>query len=157
MAAGPANIVVCDNCETKNRVPTTASGVPRCPKCGAWLPWVAEAGDDDFEQVVVASSVPVLVDLWAEWCPPCRMVSPVLEQLAHNRAGHLKLVKVDVDKAPEIARRFEARSIPTLLLMDHGKVVSRQVGAAPAHVLEQWVDSALGQRRGLGTGGERLS
>jgi thioredoxin 2 len=150
MAAGPANIVACDNCGTKNRVPAATSGVPKCGKCGAWLPWVAEAGDDDFDQVAGASSIPVLVDLWAEWCGPCRMVSPVLEHLAHSRAGQLKLVKVDVDKAPQIARRFEARSIPTLLLMDHGNVVSRQVGAAPAHVLENWVDGALAKGGGSG-------
>jgi thioredoxin 2 len=150
MADVGANIVACDHCGTKNRVPVTASGVPRCGKCGEWLPWVVDAGDDDFEEVVVASSVPVLVDLWAEWCGPCRMVSPVLEQLAHGRAGHLKLVKVDVDKSPRIANRFDARSIPTLLLMDHGKVLSRQVGAAPAHVLEKWVDDTLAKDAGSG-------
>ncbi len=152
MAAGRADVVACDKCGTKNRVPATASGIPKCGKCGTWLPWVTDAGDDDFEEVAVASSVPVLVDLWAEWCGPCRMVSPVLEQLAHRRAGHMKLVKVDVDKSPEIARRFDARSIPTLLLMQHGQVVSRQVGAAPAHVLEQWVDSALAKDAGPGPG-----
>jgi len=150
MAAGPGNVVACDSCGTKNRVPTSASGLPKCGKCGAWLPWVVEAGDDDFETVAVGSTVPVLVDLWAEWCGPCRMVSPVLEQLAHKRAGHLKLVKVDVDKSPGLARRFEARSIPTLLLMDHGEVISRQVGAAPAHVIEKWVDSSLAKSAGSG-------
>jgi thioredoxin 2 len=143
MPPTPTDIVHCTSCGTKNRVPSSATGVPRCGKCATALPWVTEAGDDDFERVVEKANVPVLVDLWAEWCGPCRMVSPVLEQLARQMAGHLKLVRVNIDKAPGTAARFEARSIPTLLLLRDGAVVSRQVGAAPAHALRQWVDSAL--------------
>ena len=137
------DVARCDSCGKKNRVPAVASGVPKCGNCGASLPWATEAGDRDFDEVVTASAVPVLVDLWAEWCGPCRMVSPALEQIAHEMAGRLKLVKVDVDKAPATAARFEAMSIPTLLVMDHGRVVSRQVGAAPAGALKSWVDDAL--------------
>lgn len=143
MPATRADIVRCEKCGTKNRVPVGASGVAKCGKCGSALPWITEAGDDDFEEVAAASTLPVLVDLWAEWCGPCRMVSPALEQLAKRMAGHLKLVKVDVDKSPTLARRFDVQSIPTLLLMDHGQVVARQTGAAPAHALERWVDSVL--------------
>jgi thioredoxin 2 len=143
MAEVTTDIVRCEACGTKNRVPASASGVPKCGKCGSALPWVTEAGDDDFDEVANRSTVPVLVDLWAEWCPPCRMVSPVLDQLARERAGRLKLVKVNVDKSPALARRFDARSIPTLLLIDGGEVVSRQVGAAPAHALNSWVDGVL--------------
>jgi thioredoxin 2 len=124
-------------------VPAAASGVPRCGSCGASLPWATDAGDGDFDAVATAAAVPVLVDLWAEWCGPCRMVSPALEHLAHEMAGKLKLVKVDVDKAPATAARFEAMSIPTLLVLDHGRVVSRQVGAAPAAALKSWVEDAL--------------
>jgi thioredoxin 2 len=141
-----ADIVRCDNCGTKNRVPASASGVPKCAKCGEALPWVTEAGDDDFDQVVGAARLPVVVDLWAEWCGPCRMVSPALEQLAHQMAGRLKVVKVNVDTSPALSQRFDARSIPTLLLVRNGEVVSRQVGAAPAHAIKQWVDSALAGR-----------
>jgi len=137
-------IVKCPHCSVKNRVPAAAGGVPKCAKCAVALPWVAEAGDDDFDAVATASKLPVLVDLWAEWCPPCRMVSPVLEQLAQTFAGRLKLVKVDVDRSPALARRFGAQSIPLLLIMEHGEVISRQVGAAPAHTLQAWVESALG-------------
>lgn len=146
MPATRTDIVRCDNCGTKNRVPAAASGLPKCGKCGSALPWITEAGDDDFEEIATASAVPVLVDLWAEWCGPCRTVSPTLEQLAHQMAGNLKLVKVDVDKSPTLARRFEVQAIPTLLLIDRGQVVSRQTGAAPAHALKQWVDGVLASR-----------
>jgi len=147
MVGQRTDIARCPECGTKNRVPASASGVPKCGKCGSALPWATEAGDLDFDDVAMASTVPVLVDLWAEWCGPCRMVSPALEQLARDMAGGLKLVKVDVDKSPATARRFDARSIPTLLLIDRGEVVSRQVGAAAPHVLKNWVDGALAGRR----------
>jgi thioredoxin 2 len=136
-------IVGCANCGAKNRVPDRASGVPKCGKCGADLPWITESGDDDFEQVVGAASHPVLVDLWAEWCGPCRMLSPALEKLATDLAGRVKLVKVNVDTAPALARRFEVQGIPTLLLLEGGTVVSRRTGAAPLEELRRWLDSAL--------------
>jgi len=87
--------------------------------------------------------VPVLVDLWAAWCGPCRMVSPALEQLANERAGRLKLVKVDVDKAPAISERFTVQAVPTLLVIDSGQVLARQAGAAPVTALRNWLDQAL--------------
>ena len=146
MTTSRSEIVRCENCGTKNRVPASAPGVPKCGKCATALPWVTEAADDDFDSIVMTSRVPVLVDLWAEWCPPCRMVSPVLDQLAKERAGQLKLVKVNVDNSPELARRYDARSIPTLLLIAGGEVVARQVGALPAHALKNWVDGALAGR-----------
>ncbi|HUB69596.1 MAG TPA: thioredoxin [Acidimicrobiales bacterium] len=146
--APSVDIVICDKCATKNRLPASARGVPTCGKCHNPLPWVTEAGDDDYEQVVGASTLPVLLDLWAEWCGPCRTVSPALEQLAHEMAGRLKLVKVNVDKSPTLAERFDARSIPMLLVIRRGKVVSRQVGAVPVHALRAWLDSALDANRG---------
>ncbi len=89
------------------------------------------------------SPLPVLVDLWAPWCGPCRMVSPAVEQIGRDLAGSVKVVKVNVDDAPRVASRFAAQSIPTLLVLDHGRVVDRQVGAAPLAVLRGWVDRAL--------------
>jgi thioredoxin 2 len=102
-----------------------------------------EAGDDDFAQIAEQSSMFVLVDLWATWCGPCRMVSPALEQLAKERAGQIKLVKVDIDTAPKLARRFEVQAVPTLMVMHHGKVIARQAGAAPVPVLRRWLDEAV--------------
>jgi thioredoxin 2 len=143
METGRADIVPCTSCGTKNRVPAGASGVPRCAKCHVPLPWVTAAGDDDFDTVAGSVALPVLVDLWAEWCGPCRMVSPALEELARDMAGSLKLVKVDVDRAQAVARRFQVQGIPTLLLMRKGKVISRQTGAAPLPTLRRWVEDSL--------------
>ena len=137
------DIVACDVCGTKNRIPAASSGVARCGKCQSPLPWITDAGDKDFDRIAGAATIPVLVDLWAEWCGPCRMVSPALEQLAHEMAGSLKLVKVDVDKAPQLARRFDVQGIPTLLLLKNGKTISRQTGAAPVHALRRWVETSL--------------
>lgn len=138
-----SEIVTCPHCSTRNRVPPAATGKPRCANCHQWLPWIAAAGDGDFADIAENSSVPVLVDLWAPWCGPCRMVSPALEQLATERAGQLKLVKVDVDTAPETSRRFSVQAVPTLLVLDQGRVLRRQSGAAPVAALRHWLDEAL--------------
>src|SRR3954447_17096266 len=89
--------VECDNCGTRNRVPAVAQGMPRCGKCSAPLRWVVDATDDEFHAVVDESGLPVLVDVWAPWCGPCRRVSPTLEKLAGELAGKLKLVKVNAE------------------------------------------------------------
>jgi thioredoxin 2 len=107
-----------------------------------------EAGDADFSTVAEQSPVPVLVDFWAAWCGPCRMVSPVLDKLAREREGAVKLVKVDVDKSPGLSRRFDVQAIPTLMVLIDGQVAARQAGAAPAEALRTWLDRALaGTRR----------
>ena len=137
--------VECDNCGAKNRVPAAASGVPRCGKCSAPLRWVVDATDDDFHAVVDESSLPVLVDVWAPWCGPCRMVSPALERVAGELAGKVKLVKVDVDAAPKLAERFAVQAVPTLMIMRDGRVIARQAGAASAAALRTWVEEALGR------------
>ena len=117
--------------------PAAESATHRCR-------WVVNASDADFGDVVEAATIPVLVDMWAPWCGPCRMVSPVLEQLAGEFAGSLKLVKVNADEAPGLSQRFEVLAIPTLILFERGKVVDTQVGAAPAAVLRKWVTEKLG-------------
>ncbi|ABG98476.1 MULTISPECIES: thioredoxin [Rhodococcus] len=140
--------VKCPHCGKVNKVPAAGDGKPRCGNCHEPLPWIAAAGDDDFAEVADKSSVPVLVDLWATWCGPCRMVSPALEQLARERAGQIKLVKVDVDAAPQTAERFTVRAVPTLLVMDRGEVLARQAGAAPVPQLRTWLDQALSENAG---------
>ena len=92
------------------------------------------------------SPVPVLVDLWAPWCGPCRAVAPGVEQAARKLAGRLKVVKVNVDRAPAVAARFDARSIPMLLILDRGQLRDRQVGALPPDLLLRWAENAV--RRG---------
>ncbi|MFF0341269.1 thioredoxin TrxC [Kribbella sp. NPDC004875] len=136
-------IVTCPNCQTRNRVPAAAEGTPRCGHCQRPLPWIVDAGDKDFAEVVEQASLPVLVDLWAPWCGPCRMVSPVLEQLATEKAGQLKLVKVNADEAPGLSQRFDVRSIPTLMVFRQGQVVAAQVGAAQASALRPWLEDAM--------------
>jgi thioredoxin 2 len=138
-----AVVVECINCGQKNRVPAVATGKPRCGKCHVSLPWIVEADSANFAEVVDASPMPVLLDLWAPWCAPCRMISPALERLARQHAGHLKLVKVNVDEAPDIARRFAVQGIPTLLILNRGQVVARQTGAPPEQMLETWLEQAL--------------
>ena len=107
------DVIACPSCGTKNRVPATASGVPRCGKCHQPLPWIVDAGAAEFDQIVSASRLPIVVDLWAPWCGPCRTVSPLLEQLARELAGRIRLVKVNVDQAPAVqARASVCRASP---------------------------------------------
>jgi thioredoxin 2 len=141
-----SNVVQCPSCAKKNRVPDAAGGAPRCASCKAALPWVADAGDATFGAIAEASRIPVLIDLWAPWCGPCRMVSPTLERLATEMAGRMKLVKVNVDDSPQLSRRFAVQGIPTLILMVGGQEQARQTGAAPEHVLRNWLDQHLGVR-----------
>lgn len=138
-----SSLITCPHCGKTNRIPAAAAGHPRCGSCRQDLPWIVEAGDADFPVVAEQSAVPALIDFWAAWCGPCRMVSPVLDKLAQERAGDVKLVKVDVDKSPGLARRFDVQAIPTLLVIRNGSVVARQAGAPPAAALRSWLDGAL--------------
>ncbi|NMH99796.1 thioredoxin [Pseudonocardia acidicola] len=138
------SVVTCPHCGRRNRVPAAADSIPKCGNCHNPLPWIVDAGDDDFAEIAERSPVPVVIDMWATWCGPCRMVSPALEQLAIERAGQIKLVKVDVDRSPRLSARFEIRAVPTLMVMRGGEVIARQPGAAPVHVLRNWLDEALG-------------
>jgi thioredoxin 2 len=143
MSEPGSQIIVCPSCGRRNRVPDAAPGKPSCAICHSPLPWSVTAGDDTFDRVAAGSDLPVLVDLWAPWCGPCKMVSPLVERAAQAFAGRLKVVKVNVDEAPGVASRFGARGIPTLLLLDHGRELSRQVGAGPWQQLERWIQSTL--------------
>lgn len=139
------SIASCPSCGTKNRTPVVSGGRPRCANCGADLPWLVNAGDADFDGAIATKSL-VLVDLWAPWCGPCRMVAPVVESLSRELAGRLKVVKVNVDESPVISQRYRAQSIPMLLVIDGGEVVDTVVGAQPKQVLRRTIDAALARR-----------
>ena len=127
----------CPNCGRRNRVPAAAAGTPRCGNCHKPLPWIADAGDDDFAEVAERASVPALIDLWAPWCGPCRMVNPALEQLATEMAGRLKLVKVNIDENQDLAVRYGIQSIPNMILFEGGQPKANAVGAMPKGMLER--------------------
>ena len=138
----PGSVAVCPTCGTKNRVPLTSPGRPQCASCHAALPWLVEVADADLDAALATSQL-VLVDLWAPWCGPCRMVAPVLERIATRYAGRVKVVKVNVDDNPVAASRFDARSIPTLAMVRDGVTVGRTVGAQPEMALAQRIDALL--------------
>ena len=132
----------CPSCSALNRVAAVPRGVPRCARCKALLPWLVAADTTTFDAEATAS-VPVVVDLWAPWCGPCRMIAPVLEDLASRHAGRLKVVKVNVDEAPELGARFHARSIPLLVVLRDGHEVDRIVGARTRPALESRLAALL--------------
>jgi thioredoxin 2 len=118
------------------------AGVPRCSVCHTLLPWIVEADPDGFEEEIQAS-VPVLVDFWAPWCGPCRMVSPLVERVGAAHAGRLKVVKLNVDDAPAISERYHVQGIPLLVLIENGAESDRLVGAVPEAQLRAWLEPHL--------------
>jgi thioredoxin 1 len=122
---------------------TTSSQVNSAPgsaNTGKTVPQVVT--DATFESEVLRSKLPVLVDFWAPWCGPCRMIAPAVEQVAQNYAGRARVVKVNVDENPKLARQFQVMSIPTLMVFKNGQPVKRQVGANPA-IIASMVEEAL--------------
>jgi thioredoxin len=142
-------IQTCQNCGTKNRVDEFAArlGQPVCGKCGAKLPELAATGEADGkpqpvtdatfarEVIEASSSQPVLVDAWAEWCGPCRMIAPILDQLAAESGGRYKIAKLNVDENPRTSAQFGIRSIPTLLIFKNGQLVDQIMGAVPKQAI----------------------
>lgn len=104
---------------------------------------VEKVSDQSFEEDVIKSSAPVIVDFWAEWCGPCRMVAPILDEVSGEMGEKIRIVKLNVDENPQTASKYGIMSIPTLLLFKDGKIASRQVGAAPKAKLVQWINAAI--------------
>jgi len=132
---GKSRIVECANCGTRNRISDTnvAGKAPVCGNCHKPLSSASSkpviVTDANFSSVVEASSIPVLLDLWAAWCGPCRMIAPVVEQIAAEFSGRALVGKLDVDANPWTASRFGIQSIPTLLILKDGREVDRLIGA----------------------------
>ena len=103
---------------------------------------VSKVSDKDFETEVLKSTEPVVVDFWAEWCGPCRMIAPALEEIAGTMNGKVKIVKLNIDENPRTTEKYGIMSIPTLMIFKNGELASRQVGAAPKQKLEQWITTA---------------
>lgn len=137
-----STVIACPHCTTKNRVPVAANGRPQCATCHQPLPWLVDATDAELD-AALDTSLLVLVDLWAPWCGPCRQVAPILDRLSVRYAGRIKVVKVNVDDNPRASARYDAHSIPTMVMVRHRVVVNRIVGAQTEGVLSKQIDTLL--------------
>ncbi|MCX7704206.1 MAG: thioredoxin [Planctomycetota bacterium] len=99
--------------------------------------------DENFEEEVLKSEIPVMVDFWAEWCPPCRMLSPLIDKLAEEYRGRIKVCKFNASEATDITQRYGISAVPTLILFENGNEVERRVGALPESKLREWLDRYL--------------
>jgi thioredoxin 1 len=104
---------------------------------------VEKVSDATFENDVLKAAGPVVVDFWAEWCGPCRMIAPALDEIAGSMGAKIKIVKLNVDENPATASKYGVMSIPTLMIFKNGELASRQVGAAPKQKLEQWITASV--------------
>jgi thioredoxin 2 len=138
--------VVCPHCRSTNRVPAEKSGLKaRCGNCHEALFEARPAAVDaaGFERHLAANDIPVLVDVWAPWCGPCRMMAPMFERAAKALEPALRLIKLNADEVPEILSRYGISGIPTLLLFHHGRMVGRQAGAMDETGIVRWARSRL--------------
>ena len=150
-------IVTCPSCEQQNRLAYERLGEPvRCGRCkheiGVPTAPIEMASSTDFDRLVSRASVPIVVDYWAPWCGPCRMVAPELQKVASRRAGQLLVVKVNTDVLTDLGERFGIRSIPTLAVFAGGREVGRTTGARPASDIEAFIDQTT---KGVHHGGHQ--
>jgi thioredoxin 2 len=139
-------IRACASCGKQNRVPAKfLASTGRCGSCKSPLPSIAEplAADEQlFDEVVKNSPVPILVDFWAGWCRPCVAAAPEVARTAANMAGKAVVLKVDTEKHPQVAARFQVNSIPNFVVLSGGRVVSQQAGLVDHNEMERWLKSA---------------
>ena len=147
------HVAVCRNCGAKNRVEESrlATSEAKCGRCGEAL--ASATGEQDSKPVVITdqtfdrealqtSGRPVLVDCWAPWCGPCRMIGPVLDELAAESQGRYRIAKLNVDENPQTASRFQIASIPTMLIFKDGKLIDRLIGAQPKQAIAERLELA---------------
>jgi len=139
-------LIRCASCRTKNRIPSDKAGmIAKCGKCGSSINTeellidnVVIVTDEDFDKWVIRSPLPVLIDCWAPWCGPCKMIGPVIEELASEYRGRARVCKLNVDENPQVATRFQIKSIPTMLIFDNGQLKESLVGALPKqHIVQK--------------------
>lgn len=151
MADDATTTIECDECGSMNRVPLARLNQhPKCGKCNKALPLGGgpiTVTDANFEKTVSTSPVPVIVDFWAPWCGPCRMIGPVLEKLAGEMSHDVLIAKLNVDENPQTAAKFSVRSIPMLVGFVEGEAVDSQVGALPPPALKSWVQRVVDKGR----------
>ena len=139
--------IICPYCDAINAVPKARPAkAAKCGKCPQPL-FAGSPVDLDsarFDRHVSRSDIPVVVDFWAPWCGPCRAMAPAFEQTARELEPHMRLAKVDIDKAPDIAAQYGVQGVPTLVVYKNGKAADRQVGALPASQLRAWIERHIG-------------
>ena len=142
-------ILACLKCGTKNRIPVSRiNEAPKCGKCGTLLSTdilskPINVSDSTFDKEVLGSALPVLVDCWAPWCGPCKAVGPILDELAIQYKGILKIAKLNVDENREIGSKYSISSIPTMFLFKNGQIIDTLIGALPKEDLEAQIAKIL--------------